>query len=148
MKTTNLRRVATMVFLSLLAIPVCGTTVEQMPSYPGGEMALLDYFQKNLQCPKEVEQAGVHGNVDVSFVIAKSGAVENVQAIKTVLLKRSGVPCQDSTLIKLCEREAGIHGGHFPADEEIRRYRSGTDAGRIGHSGDCGRTGADRGPDS
>ena len=106
MKTTNLRRVATMVFLSLLAIPVCGTTVEQMPSYPGGEMALLDYFQKNLQCPKEVEQAGVHGNVDVSFVIAKSGAVENVQAIKTVLFKRSGVPCQDSTLIKLCEREA------------------------------------------
>ena len=106
MKAINIWRFATMVFLSLLAIPVCGTTVEQMPSYPGGDKALMEYFEHNLQCPKEVKQAGVHGRVDVSFVIAKNGAVENVQAIKTVLFKRSGVPCQDSTLIKLCEQEA------------------------------------------
>ena len=121
MKTINLRRFATILMLALLAIPICaqvpnsaternGNLVfvdyEQMPSYPDGEMALMEYIEQNLQCPKEVKRAKVHGNVDVSFVVMKDGTVGEVQAIKTVLLKRSGVPCQDSTLIKLCEREA------------------------------------------
>ena len=121
MKTTNLRRFATILMLALLAIPACAqipnsatklgvekvfVDYEQMPSYPGGDKALMEFFEHNLQCPKEVKRAKVHGKVDVSFVVMKDGTVGEVQAIKTVLLKRSGVPCQDSTLIKLCEQEA------------------------------------------
>ena len=121
METNNIRRFATIFFLSLMTISVFAQVpnsaivrngklvfvdYEQMPSYPGGDRALMEFFERNLQCPKEVKRARVHGNVDVSFVVMKDGTVGEVQAIKTVLLKRAGVPCQDSTLIKLCEQEA------------------------------------------
>lgn len=103
---TTIRLLTTIFFVSVSSLPVFGTQYEQMPSYPGGERALIDYFKNNLQCPKEVIRAKVRGKVDVSFVIMKNGAVENVQVLVTVLLKKSGVLCRDSTLIKLCEQEA------------------------------------------
>ena len=47
MKTNNLWRFATILFLSLMTIPVCGETVEEMPKFPGGDQALMEFIENN-----------------------------------------------------------------------------------------------------
>jgi periplasmic protein TonB len=46
---------------------------EVLPSYPGGERALADYFAKNLQYPEDASSEGVEGTVNISFVVDETG---------------------------------------------------------------------------
>jgi len=46
---------------------------EVLPSYPGGERALADYFAKNLQYPEDASSEGVEGTVNISFVVDENG---------------------------------------------------------------------------
>ena len=58
--------------------------VEQMPSFPGGPQALLQYLNSNVKYPVVAQENGVQGRVVISFVVAKDGSVTDVQVAKSV----------------------------------------------------------------
>ncbi|MCZ2247265.1 MAG: TonB family protein [Bacteroidia bacterium] len=59
-------------------------SVEEMPSFPGGEQALLSYLSKNINYPAMEKDAGISGTVYVYFVINKEGKVSDVQVKRGV----------------------------------------------------------------
>jgi TonB family protein len=58
-------------------------TVEEMPSFQGGDAALRDYIIKNVVYPDDAKKAGIQGKVYVSFVVDEKGAVTDVKVIKS-----------------------------------------------------------------
>lgn len=58
--------------------------VEQMPSFPGGPQALLQYLNNNVKYPVVAQENGVQGRVVISFVVEKDGSVTDVQVAKSV----------------------------------------------------------------
>ena len=58
--------------------------IEQMPQFPGGEQALLNYLSTNIRYPIIAQENGVQGKVIVRFVVNKSGEVENAVVLKAV----------------------------------------------------------------
>ena len=63
---------------SVLMIP------EEMPSFPGGVMALMEFLQKNVKYPVEAQKKGVQGRVLVSFVVEKDGSLSEIKTVKSV----------------------------------------------------------------
>jgi periplasmic protein TonB len=59
-------------------------SVEEMPSFPGGEEALLKYLAKNTQYPAMEKDANIQGVVYVSFVVNKEGKITNVEIKRSV----------------------------------------------------------------
>ncbi len=53
--------------------------VEVMPSFPGGDYALMHYLSENVNYPEVAQEHGIQGRVYVSFVVTKEGDVANVQ---------------------------------------------------------------------
>ena len=58
--------------------------VEQMPSFPGGQSALLQYLSSNIKYPVVAEENGVQGRVIVTFVVERDGSITDVRVIKSV----------------------------------------------------------------
>jgi TonB family protein len=58
--------------------------VENMPEYPGGEMALRKFISENISYPKIAREKGVEGRVYVSFVVDKQGDVANAKIVRGV----------------------------------------------------------------
>lgn len=53
--------------------------VDQMPQFPGGDFALLEYVAKNVKYPQDAHKAGVQGRVICEFVVAKDGRVTDAK---------------------------------------------------------------------
>ncbi|MFB6342694.1 energy transducer TonB [Saccharicrinis sp. FJH62] len=53
-------------------------SVEIMPKFPGGEVALYVFLKKNLKYPEIAKEIGISGMVYVQFVIEKDGSVSQV----------------------------------------------------------------------
>jgi len=60
------------------------TIVEQMPVFPGGEQAMLDFISNNVKYPKSAREDDVEGRVIVQFVISKTGDVVDAKIVKSV----------------------------------------------------------------
>ncbi len=58
--------------------------VEQQPSFPGGQTALLQWLQQNIHYPPVAEENGIQGRVVVSFVVEPDGSITNVQVVRGV----------------------------------------------------------------
>ena len=58
--------------------------VEEMPSFPGGEQALIDYVSKNVVYPQEARDKEISGRVFVSFVVEKDGSVNEVKVMRGI----------------------------------------------------------------
>ena len=58
--------------------------VEEMPQYPGGEDALMDYVSKNVVYPSEAQEKGISGRVFVGFIVEKDGSVSNVKVLRGI----------------------------------------------------------------
>ena len=58
--------------------------VEQMPEYPGGEGALLEFIRNNTRYPEAARAEKIEGRVIVRFVVNTSGKVEDLSVIKGV----------------------------------------------------------------
>jgi periplasmic protein TonB len=56
--------------------------VEQMPTFPGGELEMQKYIAKNIRYPAAASRAGVEGLVVVSFVVSKTGEISEVKVLK------------------------------------------------------------------
>ena len=58
--------------------------VEQMPEFPGGMLAMIEYLQNNLKYPKDAIKQQVGGRVMVMFVVETDGSLSNVRVARKV----------------------------------------------------------------
>lgn len=58
--------------------------VEEMPVYPGGMAAMMDFFSKNMKYPKEAFDAKQEGRVIAQFVVEKDGCITDAHIVKSV----------------------------------------------------------------
>ena len=58
--------------------------VEEMPVYPGGMPAMMDFFYKNMKYPKEAFDAKQEGRVIAQFVVEKNGSITDAHIVKSV----------------------------------------------------------------
>lgn len=58
--------------------------VEDMPQFPGGDLALHKYLATSVEYPVIAQENGIQGRVYVKFVINTDGAVTNVQIARGV----------------------------------------------------------------
>ena len=59
-------------------------TVEQMPEYPGGMQAMIEFLQTNMKYPEDAAKQKVEGRVMVQFVVETDGSVTDVHVAKQV----------------------------------------------------------------
>lgn len=58
------------------------STVEQMPSFPGGDVELLNHLRANIVYPPTAAENGVQGRVVVKFVVTKDGSIGDVEVVR------------------------------------------------------------------
>ena len=58
--------------------------VEQMPSFPGGPAALMEWLSNNVKYPVVAQENGVQGRVVVSFVVERDGSITDVKVVRGV----------------------------------------------------------------
>ncbi|WP_181305821.1 energy transducer TonB [Rufibacter sp. XAAS-G3-1] len=57
-------------------------SVENMPQFEGGLPKLMEFVSKNLRYPRAAQASGIEGTVVVSFVIATTGHITDIQVLK------------------------------------------------------------------
>ncbi len=58
--------------------------VEKMPEFPGGEAALRKFIAENVVYPPLAQENDIFGKVYIRFVVTKTGAVGEVQVVRSV----------------------------------------------------------------
>ena len=58
--------------------------VEEMPKFPGGDQAMMDYIGKNIVYPEEAKEKEIQGRVFIGFVVEKDGSVSNVKVLRGI----------------------------------------------------------------
>jgi TonB family protein len=67
--------------------------VENMPEFPGGSDALLDFLAKNIHYPSVAKANGVEGMVAVQYIVETDGSISDAQVVKGI-----GAGCDDEAL--------------------------------------------------
>ena len=57
---------------------------DKMPSFPGGNAALMNYLSQNIKYPVKAEEKGIQGRVLVEYVVGKDGYISDVRVTKSV----------------------------------------------------------------
>ncbi len=60
------------------------TTVEQMPTFPGGESEMNAYISKSLKYPVTAQENGIQGRVTIRFVVTASGEISDVKVMRGI----------------------------------------------------------------
>ncbi|MDE6534793.1 MAG: TonB family protein [Muribaculaceae bacterium] len=60
------------------------TEVEQTPKYPGGDMEMFDFINKNLRYPEECADRNIQGRVVVQFEVKKDGSIGKAKVARSV----------------------------------------------------------------
>ena len=58
--------------------------VEEMPEYPGGTEALLNFLRENINYPEYCKENKIQGRVIVTFVVEKDGSIVEAEVVKSV----------------------------------------------------------------
>ena len=58
--------------------------VEQNPSFPGGNDALMKWLSKNLKYPASAHDNGIQGRVMVQFVVNKDGSIVDPKVVRSI----------------------------------------------------------------
>ena len=58
--------------------------IEEIPSFPGGNAALMSYLSSNTKYPVVAQENGVQGRVIVSFVVERDGSISDVKVARSV----------------------------------------------------------------
>jgi len=70
------------------------TNVEVTPAYPGGQRALENFFNYNVEYPQQAADNGTEGVINVSFIVDENGKVSSPK----ILGKRVGDGLEDEAL--------------------------------------------------
>ena len=60
------------------------TTVEKMPTFPGGEFKMYEFLAMNIRYPQRARQDGYSGTVYVRFIVEPDGTITNIEVAKGV----------------------------------------------------------------
>ena len=71
-------------------------SVEQMPQFPGGEIALMKYLQSHIIYPPTAAKNDIEGRVVVQFVVKKDGSIGEIKVVRSV------DPELDAEAIRVC----------------------------------------------
>lgn len=71
-------------------------TAEEMPEYPGGMSAMMNFIMDNIKYPEDAKKAGKDGRVICSFIIDKEGKVTEVHVAQS-----SGTQSLDEEAVRL-----------------------------------------------
>lgn len=71
--------------------------VEQMPQFPGGMKALMEYISTNLRYPEDAKQAKKSGRVIARFTVQEDGSIADVEIIRSVY------PSMDAEAIRVLQ---------------------------------------------
>ena len=66
------------------------TIVQEMPEFPGGDVARISFFASNIKYPMIARETGVQGQVYFTFVVEKDGSISGLK-----LLRGIGAGCDD-----------------------------------------------------
>lgn len=58
--------------------------VEEKPSFPGGEVKLMEFINQTRSYPREAYDRGIQGRVTCSFVVNEDGHISNIELLKRV----------------------------------------------------------------
>ncbi len=58
--------------------------VEDMPHFPGGEAALMNYLAKHIQYPDLAKESGIQGRVFIHFVVEPDGTIDHVKVLRGI----------------------------------------------------------------
>ena len=94
-------------------------SVEQMPVFPGGEAALVQYFRNNLRYPQKSKADSVEGKVYLSFIVGTSGKVKDIVVIQGVNKEINGEAIR--LIASMPKWEPGKQGGQPVA---VKLYRT------------------------
>lgn len=67
-------------------VPEEGTifeVVEQMPEYPGGMPAMMEFISKNIKYPAAAQQAKIQGRVTIQFIVNTEGNIINPRVLRS-----------------------------------------------------------------
>lgn len=67
--------------------------VEERPTFPGGQAAWSDHLKATLNYPEKAKDAGVEGEVFLSFIVDKDGSIVDPQVIRGI-----GYGCDEEAL--------------------------------------------------
>jgi len=79
--------------------------VEEMPSYPGGDVELLNFLKNNTRYPEAAKAKKIQGRVIVRFVVSTEGRAEGVSVLKGV------DPLLDAEAIRVTSMLSGFRPG-------------------------------------
>ncbi len=60
------------------------TIIQKMPSFPGGEAAMMKFISDNIKYPPMAKEAGIKGTVFVTFVVDREGNVTDPKVMKGI----------------------------------------------------------------
>ena len=58
--------------------------IDAIPSFPGGEEAMLQFITDNLTYPEDAKEAGISGRVVLEFIIEEDGSISEIKIIQGV----------------------------------------------------------------
>ena len=58
--------------------------VEQMPSFPGGKKAMMEYLKENTEYPANARKHSIQGRVIVQFTVDEKGRLSDIKVVKSV----------------------------------------------------------------
>jgi protein TonB len=86
------------------------TFAEQMPSFPGGQDAMMKFLVKNVQYPQEARENGKEGRVITQFVVSDEGEIRDITMVGKEL--GYGFEAEALRVIQLMPKwEPGMIGG-------------------------------------
>ena len=93
---------------------IFGEIVEQMPMFPGGQKALMDYLAANVRYPDKMGDICAQGRVIVSFVVERDGSITEPKVVRSV----------DSTLDEEALRVVKCMPKWIPGSQNGERVRT------------------------
>ena len=58
--------------------------VDEMPVFPGGDVALLKYISNNMQYPENARDNNIEGKVIIRFCVTPDGTINQITVLKSV----------------------------------------------------------------
>ena len=58
--------------------------VEEMPKFPGGDAAMMEFLRNTVKYPEEAMKNGIQGRVVIQFIVEKDGSISGAEVIKKV----------------------------------------------------------------
>lgn len=95
---------------------------EQMPSFPGGDVKLMEFIAKNIKYPQQAIECGLQGRVIVQFIVEKDGSLSNAKALENPKKSQINMVVVNANMPDKQRQDAEAHNRAVQAlrDEAIR----------------------------